>query len=45
MKPYPQDFYANRHANAIHSAHTILSIVLARIPAVHPELYLAKARA
>lgn len=35
MKAYTQDFYANRHANTVHSAHTILSIVLSRIPAVH----------
>jgi cyclopropane fatty-acyl-phospholipid synthase-like methyltransferase len=35
MKVYSQDFYRNRHENTIHSASTILSILLERIPAVH----------
>ena len=35
MKTYSQEFYVNRHEKTIHSAKTILSIVLERIPAVH----------
>ncbi|ANQ84485.1 hypothetical protein dqs_1437 [Azoarcus olearius] len=34
MKSYSQAFYADRHAKTVHSAHTILSIVLQRIPQV-----------
>ena len=35
MKAYSKEFYTNRHEKTIHSANTILSIVLERIPAVH----------
>lgn len=34
MNPYSQAFYADRHAKTVHSANTILSIVLQRVPAV-----------
>ncbi|HEY1386025.1 MAG TPA: methyltransferase domain-containing protein [Dongiaceae bacterium] len=35
MQAYSQEFYANRYANTVHSAQTILGILLARIPPVH----------
>jgi hypothetical protein len=34
MKAYSQDFYEKRHENTIHSASTILSILLERIPTI-----------
>ena len=35
METYSQEFYANRYANTVHSAQTILGILLDRIPPVH----------
>jgi cyclopropane fatty-acyl-phospholipid synthase-like methyltransferase len=35
MMAYSQEFYVNRYEKTIHSANTILSIVLEHIPAVH----------
>jgi hypothetical protein len=35
METYSQEFYVNRHGETIHSANTILSILLERIPPVH----------
>lgn len=35
MRAYSQEFYVSRHEKTIHSANTILSILLERIPAVH----------
>ena len=35
MKPYDRDFYAGRHAGTVHSARTILSILMERIPEIH----------
>jgi len=35
MKAYSQDFYEKRHKKTIHSASTILSILLKRIPTIH----------
>jgi hypothetical protein len=34
MESYSQEFYANRYANTVHSAQTVLGILLERLPAV-----------